>query len=56
MFYHTVLLHDSQELNEWLGNGAEEYLSLASSLGIDDGSHGVCEDIDSHQILSLKLY
>lgn len=42
----VVLLHDSQELDENLGDWLEEHLLHALALGVDDCSQGVREDVD----------
>lgn len=40
----TVLLHDAQELDDDLGAGSDEDLTLASLLGIVDALESVVED------------
>lgn len=40
----TVLLHDSQELDDDLGGGADQDLALAGLLGVVDGIEAVVEN------------
>jgi hypothetical protein len=41
---HTVLLHDSQELDDDLAGRADQDLALASLLGVVDGVERIVED------------
>ena len=40
----TVLLHDRQELDDDLGAGSDQDLTLASLLGVVDGLERIVED------------
>lgn len=40
----TVLLHDSEELDDDLGAGPDENLALASLLSVVHGVEGIVED------------
>lgn len=41
---HTVLLHDTEELDDDLGRRVDEDLSLSRLLGVVDGVEGIVED------------
>ena len=41
---HTVLLHDTEELDDDLGGRADEHLSLSGLLGVVDGVERIVED------------
>lgn len=43
-FGHTVLLHDSQELDDDLGARSDHDLALAGLLGVVDGLERIVED------------
>lgn len=43
-FSRTVFLHDAQELDDDLGAGSDEDLTLASLLGVVDALESVIED------------
>lgn len=44
----TMLHHDSQELDDHLGAGSQQYLSLSAFLGIVYGLQGVAENVHTH--------
>ena len=41
---HTVLLHDTEELDDNLGGGSDQDLSLSGLLGVVDGIERIVED------------
>lgn len=45
---HTVLLHDTEELDDDLGAGADQDLALASLLGVVDGVKRIVENGSLH--------
>jgi hypothetical protein len=44
VFVRTVLLHDTEELDDDLGAGSDEDLSLSRLLGVVDGVERIVED------------
>lgn len=43
-----MLHHDGQELDNHLGTGSQQYLSLSTLLGIVDGLQSVAENVHTH--------
>ncbi len=48
----TVLLHDSQELDDDLAGGTDEHLALSTTLSIADGIEGVVQHGDKNHFIS----
>lgn len=52
---HTMLLHNFKELDDNLGRGSQESLSLSSLLGIVDGSKSVSKNRGTSHLVYNKM-
>jgi len=50
-----MLLHNTQNLDDDLGSGSDEHLTLASSFGVDNVVETVVEDGDSDHFGGVLL-
>ena len=51
----TVLLHDAEELDDNLGAGSDEDLSLPGFLGVIDGIERIVEDGGLNHFVGLRF-
>lgn len=50
-----MLLHDAQELDDDLGRGSDEDLSLALALSVDDAVESIVEDGNANHLAKFVL-